>query len=215
MALATLLLLAPLIGLMPQAALAAVVVAASLELIKPAEFRAIRRVRAHRVPLGAGGVRRRDLPRHAAGHPGGGDRLAAGDRAAGLQPAGARHRPQARHRRVPAAFGRASRRRNLARPLDPASGRAPVLRQRAARGRDPPAAGRPRETRGHRARLPRGARYRVHRAQDARRGRSAAARRRHRAVARGLQPGGAGGGAQREALPGANVLQRSGGRENL
>jgi MFS superfamily sulfate permease-like transporter len=44
--LATLLLLAPLIGLMPQAALAAVVVAASLELIKPAEFRAIRRVRA-------------------------------------------------------------------------------------------------------------------------------------------------------------------------
>jgi SulP family sulfate permease len=44
-ALATLLLLAPLIGLMPQAALAAVVVAASLELIKPAEFRAIRRVR--------------------------------------------------------------------------------------------------------------------------------------------------------------------------
>jgi MFS superfamily sulfate permease-like transporter len=44
-ALATLLLLAPLIGLMPQAALAAVVIAASLELIKPAEFRAIRRVR--------------------------------------------------------------------------------------------------------------------------------------------------------------------------
>lgn len=45
-ALATLLLLAPLIGLMPQAALAAVVIAASLELIKPAEFGAIRRVRA-------------------------------------------------------------------------------------------------------------------------------------------------------------------------
>jgi SulP family sulfate permease len=44
-ALATLLLLAPLIALMPQAALAAVVVVSSLELIKPAEFRAIRRVR--------------------------------------------------------------------------------------------------------------------------------------------------------------------------
>jgi len=45
MALATLLLLAPLIALMPQAALAAVVVAYSVELIKPAEFRAILRVR--------------------------------------------------------------------------------------------------------------------------------------------------------------------------
>ena len=45
MALATLLLLAPVIALMPQAALAAVVVAYSVELIKPAEFRAIRRVR--------------------------------------------------------------------------------------------------------------------------------------------------------------------------
>lgn len=44
-ALATLLLLAPLMGLMPQAALAAVVVAYSLELFKPAEFAEIRRVR--------------------------------------------------------------------------------------------------------------------------------------------------------------------------
>lgn len=44
-ALATLLLLAPLIALMPQAALAAVVVAYSLDLIKPAEFAEIRRVR--------------------------------------------------------------------------------------------------------------------------------------------------------------------------
>jgi high affinity sulfate transporter 1 len=42
---ATLLLLAPLIALMPQAALAAVVVAYSLDLIKPAEFAEIRRVR--------------------------------------------------------------------------------------------------------------------------------------------------------------------------
>ena len=44
-ALATLLLLAPLIALMPQAALAAVVVVYSLGLIKPGEFFAIRRVR--------------------------------------------------------------------------------------------------------------------------------------------------------------------------
>ena len=43
--LATLLLLAPLIALMPQAALAAVVVAYSVDLVKPAEFLAIRHVR--------------------------------------------------------------------------------------------------------------------------------------------------------------------------
>jgi MFS superfamily sulfate permease-like transporter len=44
-ALATLLLLAPLMSLLPQAALAAVVVAYSIELFKPAEFAEIRRVR--------------------------------------------------------------------------------------------------------------------------------------------------------------------------
>jgi high affinity sulfate transporter 1 len=44
-ALATLLLLGPIIALMPQAALAAVVIVYSIELIKPAEFRAIQRVR--------------------------------------------------------------------------------------------------------------------------------------------------------------------------
>jgi len=43
--LATLLVLAPVIGLMPQAALAAVVVAYSMDLIQPAEFAAIRRIR--------------------------------------------------------------------------------------------------------------------------------------------------------------------------
>jgi len=43
--LATLLVLAPVIGLMPQAALAAVVVAYSIDLIQPPEFAAIRRVR--------------------------------------------------------------------------------------------------------------------------------------------------------------------------
>jgi high affinity sulfate transporter 1 len=45
MSLATLLVLAPLIGLMPQAALAAVVVAYSVDLIQPHEFAAIRRIR--------------------------------------------------------------------------------------------------------------------------------------------------------------------------
>jgi len=45
-AVATMLVLAPLIAAMPQAALAAVVIAYSVELIQPAEFRAIRQVRA-------------------------------------------------------------------------------------------------------------------------------------------------------------------------
>jgi sulfate permease, SulP family len=45
MAVATLLLLGPVIALMPNAALAAVVVVYSIELIKPAEFAAIRRIR--------------------------------------------------------------------------------------------------------------------------------------------------------------------------
>jgi len=44
-AIASLLVLGPVIGLMPQAALAAVVVAYSVDLIKPSEFRAIRAVR--------------------------------------------------------------------------------------------------------------------------------------------------------------------------
>ena len=44
-AVATMLLLAPLLGLMPHATLAAVVIVYSVGLIKPAEFRAIRRVR--------------------------------------------------------------------------------------------------------------------------------------------------------------------------
>ena len=43
--LATLIMLAPVIGVMPQAALAAVVIVYSVELIRPADFRAIRRVR--------------------------------------------------------------------------------------------------------------------------------------------------------------------------
>jgi len=46
MAVATMLVLAPLIALMPQAALAAVVIAYSVELIRPAEFKEILRVRA-------------------------------------------------------------------------------------------------------------------------------------------------------------------------
>ena len=83
--LATLLLLGPVIALMPQAALAAVVIVYSIELIKPAEFAAIRRVRRTEFLLGADRLRRRRPAGHAQGHPGGGDRLAALAGAAGLQ----------------------------------------------------------------------------------------------------------------------------------
>ena len=66
-ALATLLLLGPVIALMPQAALAAVVVFYSLELIKPAEFAAIRRVRRIEFRWAVTRLCRRRAARHAAG----------------------------------------------------------------------------------------------------------------------------------------------------
>ena len=186
-ALATLLLLAPLIALMPQAALAAVVVASSLELIKPAEFRAIRRVRAVEfrwalvafagviflgtlqgilvaviVSLLALAQQAYNPPVHIIGRKRGTDVF---------RPRSDEHpddetwpgllilRPEGR-----LFFANAPRVAETIRPHD-----------------------RPGEARGRAARLPRGARHRVHRAQDAHRGRRAAARRGHRAVARGLQ----------------------------
>ena len=109
-AVATLLLLAPVIALMPQAALAAVVVAYSFDLIKPAEFDAIRRVRRTEFRWAliafAGVVLLGTLQ----GNPRRGHRLAALARAAGLQPAGLCDGPQARHAGVPPALERASRR---------------------------------------------------------------------------------------------------------
>ncbi len=213
-ALATLLLLAPLIALMPQAALAAVVVVASLELIKPAEFRAIRRVRnaefrwalvalagviflgtlpgilvAVIVSLLALAQQGYNPPVHVIGRKRGTDVF---------RPLSDEHpddetwpgllilRPEGR-----LFFANAPRVAETIRPHH-----------------------RPGEACGRAARLPRGARHRIHRAQDAHRGRGAAARRGHRAVARGLQPRGAGGGAQFEARRAvgarANVFQRGG-----
>ena len=66
-ALATMLLLSPVLGLLPNAALAAVVIVYSVPLIQPAEFRAIRKVRRmeFRWALAA---RRRAALRHAEGH---------------------------------------------------------------------------------------------------------------------------------------------------
>ena len=122
-ALATMLLLAPLLGLMPNATLAAVVIVYSVGLIQPAEFRAIREVRSmeFRWALIAcvgvlvfgtlkGIVVAIIVSMIGAGQP---------DRA----PARVGHRPQARHRRAAAAVARTSRRRNLRGPADRAARR--------------------------------------------------------------------------------------------
>ena len=132
-ALATLLLLGPVIALMPQAALAAVVVFYSLELIKPAEFMAIRRVRRIEFRWARERLCRRRAARHAPGHPGRGHRLAGVAGPPGLQSARPRARPQARHDCLPRPHDRASRRRNVAGPAHPAARGAAVLRQRRTR----------------------------------------------------------------------------------
>ena len=132
-ALATLLLLAPFIALMPKAALAAVVIVYSFDLIKPSEFAAIRRVRttefrwaliafAGVMVLGTlqGIVVAVIASLLSLAQP-------------GLQSAAVRHRPQARLDRPAARVGRAPRRRAVAGAADAAHGRAAVLRQRGAR----------------------------------------------------------------------------------
>jgi hypothetical protein len=128
-ALATLLVLAPLIALMPQAVLAAVSWLIPWDLISPGEFLNIPPCATHRVSLGGDCARRCGAARHAQGHPRGGDRLAGGDCESGLQRSGLRAGAQARHRRVSAAVQRASRRRDMARSVDSAHRRARVLRQ--------------------------------------------------------------------------------------
>ena len=129
----TLLFLAPLISLMPQATLAAVVIVYSVGLIQPAGVSRDSRGAAHGVHLGDRSVRRRRAARHAEGHPRRDHRLAGGARAAGGRSAGLRARPQARHQRLPPAVRRAHGRRDVPGPADAASRRAPVLRQRRAR----------------------------------------------------------------------------------
>ncbi len=66
--LATMLLLAPLLGLLPHATLAAVVIVYSVGLIQPAEFRGDPPRTQDGVPLGGGGLPRRAGVRHAEGH---------------------------------------------------------------------------------------------------------------------------------------------------
>ena len=134
-ALATMLLLAPLLGLMPNATLAAVVIVYSVGLIQPAEFRQHPPGSHDGVPLGGRGLPRRAGVRHAEGHPGRHHRVHDRAREPGRAPARVRHRPQARRRRAAAAHARAPGRRDLRGPADPAARGAPVLRQRAGASR--------------------------------------------------------------------------------
>ena len=115
-AVATMLLLAPLLGLLPNATLAAVVIVYSVGLIQPAEFRNIRRVRTMEfrwAMVACLGVLR---VRHAEGHRRRDHRVH--DRAGqpGCQPARACHRSQARCRRTEARSRRSTRttRRSMA-----------------------------------------------------------------------------------------------------
>jgi hypothetical protein len=162
--LATLLLLAPLIALMPNAVLAAVVVVYSIPLIKPEEFRAIAQIRRTEFYWAA-------VARHPEGHRGRRDRLAARARATGRQSAAARARPQARNADLSRAFGKARGRRDLARLARGAAGGPDLLRQCRKARRKNPQADPGGEAEGRHPRLQSRHRHRVHRAQDARSGR--------------------------------------------
>jgi SulP family sulfate permease len=112
---ATMLLLAPLLGLMPYATLAAVVITYSIGLIQPAEFRAIRQVRTMEFRWALIACAGRAGARHAQGHRRGDYRV--DDRAGepDCPPARVGHRPQARCRRAATTVARTSRRRDHSR----------------------------------------------------------------------------------------------------
>ena len=104
----TLLLLAPLIGLMPQATLAAVVIVYSVGLIQLPEFRAILAVRRTEfiwAIAAFAGVMLLGLFR---GHPRGDHHFRGVPRAPGGRPARVPARPQAWYERVPSTLGRES-----------------------------------------------------------------------------------------------------------
>ena len=188
-AVATMVLLAPLIAWMPHAVLAAVVVAYSVELISPAEFRVIARVRRTEVywaVIAFAGVALLGTLK--------GILVAVIASLVALAPTGIRSarlcdRSQTRDACLQAAVGGTPGRRDLARLADTANRGAVVLRQRpAGRGQDL-AADREDEAVRHLARLQRYFRYRIHCPQDARGGGGEAAARGHHALARGPEPG--------------------------
>ena len=112
-AVATMLLLAPLLGLLPNATLAAVVIVYSVGLIQPAEFLAIRKVRTMEFRwaiVAALGVL---LLGTLQGHRGGDHPVVDWSGQPDRQPARARHRPQARRRRAATAVAGTPGRRDF------------------------------------------------------------------------------------------------------
>ena len=109
----TLLFLAPLISLMPQATLAAVVIVYSVGLIQLPEFRAILAVRRTEFIWAVAAFAGVMLLGYSQGHPRRHHHFPGVSRAAGGRPAGVPAGPQAGYERVPPALGRASRRRDL------------------------------------------------------------------------------------------------------
>ncbi len=132
----TMLFLAPLISLMPQATLAAVVIVYSVGPDSAGGVPGDSGGAAQGVHLGDRRFRRGHAPGYSRGHPRGHHHFPRVTRATGCRPARVSARPQARYERVPPALGRASRRRDLCRPLDAAPGWPAVLRQRPAGGRE-------------------------------------------------------------------------------
>ena len=134
-AVATMLLLAPILGLMPNATLAAVVIVYSVGLIQPAEFRAIRSVRSMEfrwaVFACAGVLAFGTLTGNRCRDHRVDDRPGQPER----ESAGVRHRPQARGGRAAAAVARIPGRRDIRGPIDPAAGGALVLPECPGSGR--------------------------------------------------------------------------------
>ena len=102
----TMLFLAPLIGLMPHAVLAGVVIVYSIGLIQPAEFRNILAIRRTEFIWAVAAFVGVMVLGTLEGNSRGDHRLARRARPADRESAGVRARPQARHERVPAALAR-------------------------------------------------------------------------------------------------------------
>ena len=187
-ALATMVLLAPLLGLMPNATLAAIVIVYSNRADPAGGVPRHPQSARDGVSLGALRLRRRAGVRHAHRHRRRHRRVDDRPGQPDGAPAGVGHRAQARGRRAAAAVARTSRRRDLRRPADRTAGRAHLFRERAGRR---PADQRPRRE------IPAacaGARHepcrrpRIFGAAGADRGRETRHRKRRRRVAGGAEP---------------------------
>jgi hypothetical protein len=113
LALLTMLFLAPLIGLMPQATLAAIVIVYSIGLIKPADFRLILEIRQTEFVWALAALAGVVLLETLEGNPRRYRNFAGRVGAPDDESAGSRARAQAGHKRFPAAFDGTSRRRSF------------------------------------------------------------------------------------------------------